>query len=370
MFPAALVLLPIIFGIALYFYGFLCRAIKVFGIPADSRRAKTLIACAAVLLGGGCFFFTSVYALFVLHLFALALFFDLVRFFVGWGTKKKYPRFFSRFYTVTACGILPVLLSLAVILGGVLNMNAIRPTYYTLTTEKTIRNEGYRVAFLADLHLGTSLSLADVEALCERIEKERIDLLILGGDIVDEGTDRAQIPALFTLFADVESKYGTYFVFGNHDRSRRAKEDLTAIIEASGVTVLRDEGVMLTDDLLLVGREDRGFGGKDDRLPVADLLAPYSEHAFRLVVDHQPSEYAENGAAGTDLILSGHTHGGQIFPLNLLQRIVPFNDAVYGVTAIGNGGTAIVSAGVAGWGYPVKTAAPAEYLIVDIHPTK
>ena len=88
---------------------------------------------------------------------------------------------------------------------------------------------------------------------------------------------------------------------------------------------------------------------------------------FILVLDHQPKEYKENEANGTDLLLSGHTHGGQIWPGNIIFNILKFDDAVYGETVGENGSfRAFVTSGVAGWGYPVKTAAPAEYVIIDI----
>lgn len=359
-----ILLLPAV-GISVYFYFFFRRAFCAFGVDKDAPLGKWIALLAGAVLGLPCCSFRTLYALFALHLFGFCAFFDLVRFLVCLGLKKK-TTVLQRVRQLFACGVLPLVCTIAVIFGGALNMANVRPTHYTVTTEKSIPDEGYRVAFVSDVHLGTSLDLTDIASLCHEIEDEKIDMLILGGDIVDEGSDRTELSALFSLFAGVESKYGTYFVFGNHDRSRRTNEDLEGLIEKSGVTVLRDEALLLDGTLLLVGREDRGFSGEGERLTVSDLLAPYDEQLFRLVLDHQPSEYAECADMGVDLLLSGHTHGGQLFPLNLLQEIIPFNDAVYGATPIGEKGIAIVSSGVAGWAYPVKTAAPAEYLIVDI----
>ena len=363
-----ILLLPAV-GISVYFYFFFRRAFSAFGVDKDAPIGKWSALLAGAALGLPCCSFRTIYALFVLHLFGFCVFFDLVRFLVFLGLKKK-ATLFQRARKLFACGVLPLVCTIALIIGGALNMANVRPTYYTVTTEKSIPDEGYRVAFVSDVHLGTSLDLTDIASLCHEIEDEKIDMLILGGDIVDEGSDRTELSALFSLFAGVESKYGTYFVFGNHDRSRRTNEDFEGLIEESGVTVLRDEALLLDDTLLLVGREDRGFVGEGQRLSVSDLLSPYDEQVFRLVLDHQPSDYAESADMGVDLLLSGHTHGGQLFPLNLLQEIIPFNDAVYGETPIGENGVAIVSSGVAGWAYPVKTAAPAEYLIIDINSKK
>lgn len=71
------------------------------------------------------------------------------------------------------------------------------------------------------------------------------------------------------------------------------------------------------------------------------------------------------------MLVSGHTHGGQIWPANVLFNIAKFDDAVYGETVGADGKfKAFVTSGIAGWGYPVKTAAPAEYVIINISKNK
>ena len=136
-------------------------------------------------------------------------------------------------------------------------------------------------------------------------------------------------------------------------------------MEANGITLLQDETVLLTEDFALIGREDKS---RKNRKELSELTEDLKDGIFRLVLDHQPNQYEENGADGTDLLLSGHTHGGQIFPLNLLMGIIPFNDGTYGAYELSNGGTAIVTSGFAGWNFPIKTAAPAEYAVIDILP--
>jgi predicted MPP superfamily phosphohydrolase len=95
-------------------------------------------------------------------------------------------------------------------------------------------------------------------------------------------------------------------------------------------------------------------------------LEKVKKEDFILTLDHQPNEYKENGQLGTDLLLSGHTHAGQLFPINYLQELIPFNDGVYGMYDIGEKGKAIITSGFGTWSYPSKTAGPAEYVIIDI----
>lgn len=358
-------------GLIFYFHGFFRRAFEAFSVSPTTRRAKVILWVLSLAFAGTCVFFTSILALFVLHLFAFALVCDLVRTIGLWIAHKRFPRFARVWKRVLFSGIPQTLLAIALILGGALNMANVQKTDYKLETQKDIAADGYRVALLADLHYGVSLDFAGLEALCDEIEAQAPDLLILCGDIVDESTERSEIPALFSALSGVKTTYGVFYVYGNHDRLRgNADEDLGAIIEKAGVTVLCDEGVQITEDLYLVGREDRSQKRAGGRLSIDTLLSACDQTDFLLVLDHQPSEYAENAVAGTDLLLSGHTHGGQLFPLNLLQHVIPFNDAVYGETPLGTGGKAIVTSGVAGWKFPIKTAAPAEYVIIDIVPAK
>ena len=81
--------------------------------------------------------------------------------------------------------------------------------------------------------------------------------------------------------------------------------------------------------------------------------------------DHQPLGLAKNAAAGVDLTVSGHTHAGQIFPIGLLDRLVQFNEMNYGCREQ-NGMYAVVTSGICGWGYPIRTEAHSEYVWLEI----
>ena len=145
--------------------------------------------------------------------------------------------------------------------------------------------------------------------------------------------------------------------------------ELEDIIEQNGIVVLKDSVVTINDDFVIAGREDAsiGFwGNKSERQSAHELLSATDKNKFILVADHQPKEYSETAKAGADLIVSGHTHGGQIWPVNIIDEIFKINEENYGLAETDGTAKAIVTSGLAGWNYPIKTASPSEYVIIHI----
>lgn len=164
---------------------------------------------------------------------------------------------------------------------------------------------------------------------------------------------------------------GTYFVYGNHDcqtyvpKPSFTEEQLAKAITDNNIIILEDDIVNFNNDITIVGRMDASFSRNSNRASIQQLLSNIDKNNYIIVFDHQPTEYAENSVAGTDLLLSGHTHAGQFWPFNLVLEVIPFNDGVYGYEKIDNMNTVITS-GISGWAFPFKTSAPAEYVIIDI----
>ncbi len=262
-------------------------------------------------------------------------------------------------------GIVPVLITAITFGYGSYNMNHIDEIRYTVRSDKL--DGDYRVVFLSDIHYATVQRTAVLRESVDRINALGADLVILGGDLLDEGTSHAEMEECFAVLGDLKSTYGTYLVFGNHDRQRYAdapaytEEELIATIEANGITILTEELVPIGDDLLLLGRED--MGARRDCLSPEALAAEVDTDRFLLTADHQPNRPDEDAAIGTDLLLSGHTHSGQIFPVGHLTFF--FRGYIYGRYEHGDM-TVLVSSGFAGWGFPIRTQGESEYLVVDL----
>lgn len=355
---------------------FLRRGARACGMDTSKRKNKLILLGGATAIGICSLVLQSFFVPFLLHFFMFAALFQIGNFIFRKIARKHYENGFSVWKKIYALSLLPILLTAATLVYGYVNVHTVVATHYTVQTEKDIREEGYRAVYLSDVHYGVSLDRKELQAVCDEITAQKPDFVILGGDIVDHETGKEKTREVFEILGSIESAYGTYFVFGNHDRPMRGmpsefadqygEEELIALIEACGIRVLQDEIAAVGEDceIALMGREDRSVPERDS---VLGLTSSTFADAFRLMIDHQPCDYRKNGDHGTDLLLSGHTHGGQFFPLNYLMTFFG-NDAVYGRTDIDENTVAIVSSGLACWGYPFKTAAPAEYLVIDILP--
>ena len=361
------------------------RIAKAFGVSMETKKARVLS-----LLAGGVFLVVlcmiwDIGIIAVLHFFIISMVVDLLYLIGQKGVKLKKQKIqqeqvHKERYTLSQrlhdLGVVPFLISIMVLIYGYYNMMHVVETEYTVTTEKkisTMTEDGYDIALLADLHYGVSLNRQQLQEICDKISERNVDLVVLGGDVVDESTTKEQMEEVFNVLGTIKSHDGIFFVYGNHDRQLYSlnpaytEDELENVITEQGISILQDEIYQINDKITLVGREDISYTKNGRRASLETLLKKAESEQYRLVLDHQPTGYEENRLAKTDLILSGHTHGGQFWPMNLLFEVFGINDAVYGMTSWEDSNLkAIVTSGVAGWQYPIKTSAPAEYVIVHI----
>ncbi len=351
-------------GLSWYLLGRFGRiGAEFFKNPPGKRVLLLLRLGLTLLLGLLCTRVSNGVILALLHLLVFGGIWD--------GISRILRRFFSfprnRWYRLIAQGLVPVALTAGLFVYGADNMAQIRETRYTLTTQKPIRQEGWRIAFLSDIHYGTIQDEALVETYVEQINALAPDIIVLGGDIVEEGTTPEAMREVFAKLGKLRATYGVYFVYGNHDRhmapvaNSYSEAELAAAIEENGIIILQDETLLLEGELYLIGRED----ASRSRVGISALAQDAPENAYVISLDHQPKNPEASAVAGVDLTLSGHTHGGQIFPAGYVLEL--FGGMPYGLYQTGSH-SAIVSSGFAGWGFPIRTQGHCEYVIVDILP--
>lgn len=369
--PAIAVIISILCAILIgaFLYLFLMRAFLFWlggRVRIPLRYVRILIAAISCCLAFFSLNLFSTTALILLHIIVFALVMELVNLPVRLisGKGKRNPVVWNKIYK---SGLVPVLISALLISYGYWNINNVKETYYTIYTDKMIPAEGYRVLLLADLHFGNAMDREKLKKACAQMNAENPDIVVLCGDIVDENTTLAEMREAMGILGTIKNKFGIFYVFGNHDKAKYTKapsyteKDLRSAIQENGIVLLEDTSLEIGETLLLAGRKDRS----GERLPAESIVGNADKSRFLLMLDHQPAEYEEERAAGVDLLLSGHTHAGQIWPVGILIEPLGFADLCYGHMQSGPF-QAIVTSGISAWGYPVRTEGRSEFAVIDI----
>lgn len=218
--------------------------------------------------------------------------------------------------------------------------------------------DGFRIVQISDIHIGPLLDRRFARELTERVNALEPDLVAVTGDLVDGSLSKLRDEV--EPFRGLRARHGVFFVTGNHDHYSGARGWAERVREL-GMRVLRNERVTLEQDgcaFELAGVDDHrsgyeSFGGEDlDR--ALDGLPPDRPV---ILLAHDPTTFRKASRMGVDLQLSGHTHGGQIWPFEYFVRLaVPF---VAGLYRRGNA-QVYVSRGTGFWGPPMRLGAPAE----------
>jgi predicted MPP superfamily phosphohydrolase len=192
------------------------------------------------------------------------------------------------------------------------------------------------------------------------INRQTFDVILIGGDFID-GNEKSYVNRGYDLiFSQLKPKYGVYAVAGNHEYYDNFNASQT-FVKSLNFHFLRDEISCISDSsILLVGRDDRT---NSQRQSIEELLAHIDSSKYVIVIDHQPSELERIANTSADLVLCGHTHNGQVFPLTTMIRWMW--KVAYGQAKIGN--TDIyVSSGLGLWGMPYRIGSDSELVVIRI----
>lgn len=225
------------------------------------------------------------------------------------------------------------------------------------------RFDGMRVAVISDLHVGPTRGADFVDDVVESVMGERPDLIVVAGDLVD-GTVDLVGPELEPL-SRLAAPMGVVVTSGNHEFYAGDGGAWLDLYDSLGLTVLRNESTVLERDgesIDLVGVED-ATAPEPYEPDLASALTGTDPERFQLLVAHQPLQAVEASDRGVDMQVSGHTHGGQIWPVVYL---VPLQQpSVQGLDTIGNT-TLYTTRGAGTWGPPVRVGAPPEISVLEL----
>lgn len=268
---------------------------------------------------------------------------------------------------VRALGPVVLLLLVAILGYGVWNARHPVLSHYDIHIDKSGGTlESLHIVAVSDIHAGQILHDGRILALGDQINALQPDIVLLPGDLVDSNLSLLAEENMATAFARIKSRFGTFACPGNHDHLDRGQPDsLEKYLQKGRIIMLSDESVLIADSFYIIGRSDaEGFTeteSSNDGISASSLLEGLDRSKPLLVLDHKPVRLHDEAAAGIDLVLSGHTHAGQFWPVNLFTERLFTVD--YGYYRDGDF-QAIVSSGWGTWGPPLRIGTHAE--IVDI----
>jgi predicted MPP superfamily phosphohydrolase len=259
--------------------------------------------------------------------------------------------------------IAALVLSLAATAQGVFAARRINIRRIVLRSPKIEASRNpFRIVQISDLHLGLLSDMRQLHRLTEVIRSLEPDVVVSTGDLVDVQLDH--LGEFADLLSGLRPRCGKYSVTGNHEAFAGVDRALE-FTRRAGFTPLAFSGVTVDGVVNLVGVDDPTVSHRlrADAVRERELLRRYAEGKYTILLKHQPVVDRES-RRWFDLQLSGHTHGGQIFPFILLTRL--FYRARIGLSRIGAGACLYVSCGTGSWGPPIRFLAPPEVTLIEL----
>lgn len=284
--------------------------------------------------------------------------------FVGAGPSSPERRQFLSRAIAVGVGAIGVLVS------GVGFASAVGPVAIERVLVKLRRFpaslKGFRVVQITDLHIGPTLGKTWLRDVVSRVNAQSPDIIAITGDLVDGSVkDLAEHTA---PLADLRAKHGVFFVTGNHEYYSGADEWI-AHLRTLGITVLRNEHVTIGEGdavFHLAGVDDYASGRWPGHGPdLAGAVSGRDETKELVLLAHQPKQIFEAVKHGVGLQISGHTHGGQIYPWGYMVKL----DQPHLQGLERRGDTQIyTSRGTGYWGPPMRVGVPSEITVLELHP--
>jgi predicted MPP superfamily phosphohydrolase len=261
--------------------------------------------------------------------------------------------------------VVTMVLSLLLITGGFINaLIPVIKEYNIVINKPAGKIKTLRIAAVSDIHLGSVIRKRSIRKLSGILKEMNPDIVFLLGDIVDGEIGPVMRGDLLKYFICPKCKDGLIAITGNHEFIGGAGRTIP-YIESKGIRVLKDEMLTLEGGIQVIGRIDRDshrFYGKE-RLSLSELMKQADTTKPVILLDHQPFNLYESAKMGVDLELSGHTHNGQMWPLNYITSKI--YELSYGYLRKGNS-QFIVSSGYGLWGPRVRSGSRSEVLLINL----
>lgn len=250
-------------------------------------------------------------------------------------------------------------LTMAVLVAGYVNYRNPRVEHISIETDKPVEGGRLRLVAMSDVHLGYGTTRKDLARYVDIVNSENPDIVVIVGDLIDNSILPVKKADMCREFERVETLYGIYMSAGNHEYISGIDE-CRNYLKTTPIHLFSDSVARPLNGVEIVCRDDRQ---NLRRAKLDSLLMASETESFKIVLDHQPNAIQESQKNCIDLHLSGHTHRGQVFPLNILTDHL-FEQS-HGYRKWGDT-HAYVMTGLSLWGPPFRIGTHSELLVVDI----
>lgn len=279
-----------------------------------------------------------------------------------------FPEFINNNYEISKqiTAAVVVFFTITMIVIGHFNSTNFKIKNLTVDIEKrhSALNE-LNVVMLSDIHLSHLNNELFLNKIVEIVNRLSPDIVLISGDIVDDKPHILIQRGIGKSLSRLKSKYGVYTSTGNHEFINGSEESANYLI-ANGITLIRDSFIKIGDDFIIAGREDiskHNFTG-NVRKSLPEILDSADKNLPIILLDHTPNKLSDAMLNKIDLQLSGHTHNGQMFPLNFITRLI--YEVSWGYLKKENTHF-YVSSGVGSWGPRVKLTSDAEIVNIKLN---
>lgn len=358
-----LIISLLLYGGLVYYIGW--RGFRWLRPKSSSRRFKILYSLIIVLAGSSLFvgrmsgitFINMVGAYWMACFYLLLLLVPLAHISVILLRLTRLPRHRTQKWA----GIVTMGLFVFFLVYGL--FNAYNPVVrnYDIKMEKGSSTlDSLQIAMAADTHFGVMSGKNHAERLVKNINALHPDIILLPGDLFDDDIQPFLDQKIDRVLSKLDAPYGVYASLGNHDKHDGTMQELIEALENSGIQILYDEIVDVQGQFTLIGRKDRT---ERDRLSLHSLMDGVNLTKPTILLEHQPYELDIAQQEGIDLMVSGHTHGGQVFPGNLITDAIYEND--WGYLKKEQLHT-VVTSGFGFWGPPIRIGTRSEIVTIQV----